>query len=398
MPEAVATPAPALERHRARFPSLARAAYFNYGAQGPLPSTASASIRDAFDRIDTLGTFSMETFVVSTRIERDLRGAFAGVLGTSPERIALVENITSACAGVLWGLDWRTGDRILVTDAEYPGVSALVEELARRHGLQVSICPVSGASSGEEAAARVAAAVDARVRLIVVSHVCWNSGLALPIDEIARQRDRRAPGALLLVDGAQAGGLVPVDVERSGADFYACTASKWLCGPAGVGALFVAEAAADRVRPVLRGWRGLLAGMNDPDCRAASLFEGGTASVPLQAGAAAAIAVHAEWGGIDAIASRTRMLAERLWSAIGGAAHVDARARLASGSPRPPETGIVAIRVAPGTARTVALALEAEGCLLKALPDPDMLRACVHYLTSDEEIDVLVAGLEAAVA
>ena len=56
------------------------------------------------------------------------------------------------------------------------------------------------------------------------------------------------------------------------------------------------------------------------------------------------------------------------------------------------------IRVAPGTARTVALALEADGCLLKVLPGPDVLRACVHYLTTDEEIDALVAGLEVAAA
>ncbi len=62
-----------------------------------------------------------------------------------------------------------------------------------------------------------------------------------------------ARGALLVVDGAQAAGAIPVDLAATGADVYAIAAQKWLLGPEGMGAVAVAPAARDRLTPAFGG-------------------------------------------------------------------------------------------------------------------------------------------------
>ena len=85
-----------------------------------------------------------------------------------------------------------------------------------------------------------------------ISHVLWTTGAVLPVARIAELAHAR--GALVVVDGAQAAGAIPVRFEDLGADAYAVPAQKWLLGPEGMGALVVDRAAIERLTPALGGW------------------------------------------------------------------------------------------------------------------------------------------------
>ena len=69
--------------------------------------------------------------------------------------------------------------------------------------------------------------------LVVTSHVSWATGRVM--DDASRSPPR---DALVLLDGAQGLGAVPVDVRALGCDFYAASGQKWLCGPDGIGYLY----------------------------------------------------------------------------------------------------------------------------------------------------------------
>jgi L-cysteine/cystine lyase len=69
-------------------------------------------------------------------------------------------------------------------------------------------------------------------RIVVTSHVSWATGRVMDTAPLA------ASGALVLLDGAQGLGAVPVDVRALGCDFYAASGQKWLCGPGGMGYLY----------------------------------------------------------------------------------------------------------------------------------------------------------------
>src|SRR5262249_48027763 len=122
---------------------------------------------------------------------------------------------------------WRSEDEVLTSTVEHPGIVAPLHHLARRSGVSLrTVAPEA-----------VAYAITDHTRLVAVSHVSFSTGACLPIAEIASAA--RDTGALLLVDGAQAVGALPVDVHALDVDAYAFPGQKWLCGPEGTGALYV---------------------------------------------------------------------------------------------------------------------------------------------------------------
>jgi L-cysteine/cystine lyase len=74
--------------------------------------------------------------------------------------------------------------------------------------------------------------VTARTRAVVTSHVSWATGQVMDTAPLA------SSGAMVVLDGAQGLGAVPVDVRALGCDFYAASGQKWLCGPGGMGYLY----------------------------------------------------------------------------------------------------------------------------------------------------------------
>src|SRR6185295_8881049 len=78
-------------------------------------------------------------------------------------------------------------------------------------------------------------------RVVVTSHVSWATGRLMAMEALA------ASDALVVLDGAQGAGAVPVDVGALGCDFYAASGQKWLCGPNGTGFLFVRSALLDEL-------------------------------------------------------------------------------------------------------------------------------------------------------
>ena len=152
-----------------------------------------------------------------------LRARFAGVLGCAADDVALTGSTTDGVNTVLAGLDLRPGDEVLTTDEEHPGVLAPLALARARRGIAVRVVPWD----------ELAGAVGARTRLVACSHVSWVNGKLIDAAGL------RATGVSVLLDGAQALGAVPVDVEGLGVDFYAASGQKWLCGPDGTGVLYV---------------------------------------------------------------------------------------------------------------------------------------------------------------
>ena len=123
---------------------------------------------------------------------------------------------------VLHALDIRPGDEILTSDEEHPGVLAPLATARDTRGARVRVVPFE----------ELAGEVGADTRFVVSSHVSWATGRVIDSASLA------ASGAIVLLDGAQGLGAVPVDVRALGCHFYAAAGQKWLCGPGGIGYLY----------------------------------------------------------------------------------------------------------------------------------------------------------------
>jgi L-cysteine/cystine lyase len=391
---ATGVPDAAIDVQRRQFPALRHAAYFNYGGRGPLPRPALDAISSALEETEAAGPFSHEAILLDDRRAESLRATLASTLSVRADAIALTENTTAACNVALWGIEWQPGDHLLISDAEHLSAIAVAQEIRDRFGVRLTSVDASRAARGAEIVDAVDRELRAETRLVLVSHVLWSTGVVVPVAVIRELcRHRTAGRCQLLIDGAQAAGVLGEDLDS---DFYAFPASKWFCGPAGVAALIIGNDARERTRPVWAGWRGAIVdapGTGVQWRRDARRYEGGTSCNALYRGWETAIQVHDAWGPADIRAARAIEMCRFVWSAL---AHAQDRGELPAGSvlsAYPPEAGILTLKVPDADA--LSRRLEADGVLLRSIPYNGSLRICAHYLTTSADVDRLMEALRA---
>ncbi len=386
--------------HRQQFPALQHKTYFNYGGQGPMAAGAMAALQEAQVTWQQQGPFSQGVNQWLNGLGVEVRQALADRLGIAAATLTLTESVTAGCNIALWGLDWRGGDRILLSDCEHPGIVATVQEIQRRFGVGVDYFPLLATAQGGDPVGAIAAALQPRTRLLVISHGVWNTGQVLPLAAIVALCHDRPEPILVLVDGAQTVGMMPLDLAATGVDFYAFTGHKWCCGPAGLGGLYVSPAVGDRLAPTFIGWRGVKqdsqgqpAGWH-PDGRR---YEVATSDYALMPALTAALAIADEWGTIQQRYHRLCTLSAHLWHRLQTIPQV------ATLTTSPPPSGLVSFRLLPQGGRSegerasqFVTTCEGEGILLRTLAHPACVRACVSYLTLEAEIEALGDRIAAA--
>jgi isopenicillin-N epimerase len=228
--------------------------HLNHGSFGACPRPvleAQARWRDRLEA-DPTGFFGD----VAPGAIDDARRRLAGFVGADPAALAFVTNATSGVNVVLDSLapELRPGDEIVVTSHGYHACRNAVEAVARRTGARVVEAALPfPIESAEEAVRAVLDAVAARTRLVLVDHVTSPTALVLPVDRIVAQLEPSVP---VLVDGAHAPGMVPVDLDTLAASYAVGNAHKWLCAPKGSGYLYARADRRDALLPsvVSHGW------------------------------------------------------------------------------------------------------------------------------------------------
>lgn len=219
-----------LRRH---LPAVRHALYLDTGTHGPLPDATVEGMQQVLRRQLEDGRHHDRDRL------RDVQGKVRDQLGhllhVPPTSLALVDSTTHGLNIVLWGLPLASGDEILVTTAEHPGALLPVFMQRQRRGAIIKF--VDGTLPADELCAAIERAMTSRTRVIVFSHVSYQTGHRLPVERIAQIA--RARGVYSVVDGAQGCGADPIDLGATDVDAYAFPGHKWLCGPDGTGALFV---------------------------------------------------------------------------------------------------------------------------------------------------------------
>lgn len=379
---------------RQQFPALANKQYFNYGGQGPLPQVALEAVYQAHQKLQTEGPFSSATKDWLEAEGRLTRQALAEQLQVPTETMTLTENVTVGCNIPLWGIDWQVGDRIVITDCEHPGIVAAVQEISRRFRVKVEVCPLLATAQGGDPIEVVTAALRPRTRLLVISHILWNTGQLLPLTEIVRACHAHTPEPVrVLVDAAQSVGMMPLNLTETGVDFYAFTGHKWCCGPAGLGGLYVHPAVRDTIAPTFIGWRGITIGAHaaptgwEPSSKR---YEVATSDYPLMSSLRAALQFHEQWGTPRDRFRRICQLSYHFWQRL------QSHPRIHMVAATPPQSGLISFQLltpahtpSPPLHTQLVKDLEANHQYLRILLHPHCVRACVHYFTLESEVDTL---------
>ncbi|QNJ29516.1 aminotransferase class V-fold PLP-dependent enzyme [Synechococcus sp. A15-24] len=384
---------------RSQCPALLNKTYFNYGGQGPLPTPSLEAIQASWRRIQELGPFTTDVWPFIGAEVSSTRRRLAQLCGVAPHRLALSENVTSGCVLPLWGLPFIAGDRLLISDCEHPGVVAACVELARREGLLIDTLPVKqlrGDQPSSDAGVMDALeqSLTPRTRLVVLSHLLWNTGQIMPITAVAERLALHPQSPYLLVDAAQSFGQIPVQQAAAAADIYAFTGHKWACGPEGLGGMALSERVLEQGQPTVIGWRSLRdeskadLSSSDPFHHDSRRFEVATSCVPLMAGLRCSLDLLDQEGTSYERWVRIQSRSEALWQALN---NLDGLTPLLQ---VPPASGLVSFQLRHDAAPAeVVQQLGQQGLWIRGLADPSCLRACTHVTTTEAETKALTTAI-----
>ncbi|MDS0243219.1 MULTISPECIES: aminotransferase class V-fold PLP-dependent enzyme [unclassified Haloferax] len=361
---------------RASIPALDEATYLNTGAHGPSPRAVVERVERFLEYHEYESPADDGPYSTAFATYEDVRADVADFLGADASEIALTQSTTDGINRIATTLDWSPGDVVVRTDLEHPA-GILPWRRLEREGVEVRVVE---SENGRLDRDQYTEAVEG-ASLVCFSAVTWNYGTRLPVGDLVDVA--RDAGALTLVDAVQAIGQLPVDVHEWGADVVAGAGHKWLLGPWGAGFLYVRRALADRLEPRAVGYRGVTEPTSETTTfkPGAPRFEIGTTSPAVHVGLREAIDL-AERVGLDRTEDHITSLADRFVDAVP----VD---RLVS--PHTPESGLVTIDVDDPAATVDRLA--AEGVVVRALPEPNAVRASFHSFNDESDVDTLLDTL-----
>jgi L-cysteine/cystine lyase len=375
---------------RAALPALEAGIYLNTGSVGPLPAEAAAAMTEMAEYELRTGRAHLDYHEETLQRMAEARAATAAVLTADVGDVALTHSTTDGMNVGVWGIDWEPGDRAVTTSLEHPGGIGALYNLRARKGVDIVFVDAGPERPEAEVLDAFDRAIDGRTRAVVISHVLWATGTVLPLGRIAEMAHAR--GAFLIADGAQAAGAIPVDLAATGADVYAVAAQKWLLGPEGMGAVAVASAARDRLRPAFGGWYtfesvdSVGTAVWWPDARR---YEASNFHRPSIVGMARSIGWLSMFVGLGWVHERgtamARDAADRL-AAIDGVEVLTPRDRMAT---------LVSFRIRGWTPEAALDELGARVfAVARTVTLVDALRVSVGFFTSEAELDRFIGCVE----
>jgi cysteine desulfurase / selenocysteine lyase len=408
--EPTATTAPTLPRSieeiRAEFPILSREihgqplAYLDNGATAQKP----LAVIEALDRYWRKQNANVHRGVhtlseEATSLYEDARRTIASHLGADRREVIFVRNATEALNLVAysWGRTNLTeGDRIVVTEMEHHSNVVPWYQVAQEKGAHLDWAPIT--DEGRLDLDALASLLERGPKLVCVAHVSNVLGTINPIAEIARLV--HDAGALLVVDGAQAGPKLELDMAELGADFYAITAHK-MYGPTGIGALFGRRELLEGMPPFIGGG-SMIRKVSKELITWADLpakFEGGTPAIGEAIGFATAV------GWLEQLGLRGVHAAEAELTSYALDKIAEVRGLTIFGPPAGDDRGgIVSFAMQGVHAHDISEILDRHGVAVRAghhcaqvlmqrLGVPATTRASIAVYNTRQEIDRLVEGL-----
>jgi len=225
-------------------------AHCNHGSFGAVPGPVLDLQNELRDRMaaNPMAWFSRE---MPARVS-EARAEVAAFLGADPADIAFVTNVSAGISAVTESLQVGHEEEIVSTSHIYGAVGYALERMSARTGADRVVVEIPFDAGDEEVADLLIGSVSERTALVVIDQITSGSARRFPIEPVIAAA--HAAGAAVLVDGAHAPGMLPLDLPAIGADFWTGNLHKWACTPAGSGVLWVAPRWQKELHSLVVSW------------------------------------------------------------------------------------------------------------------------------------------------
>jgi cysteine desulfurase/selenocysteine lyase len=263
------------------FPVTRSWTYCDHASVGPLPTPTRDAVVDALDAQTNDGCAGI--LHVEARRE-DVRAAVAGAIGAaSPSDVAFMRSTSDGALLLANGLDWRSGDEIILTDDEF-GANAYPWINLHDKGVRTVFVHAPATRLTAETLERVATK---KTRVVTVSYVGFSDGYRNDLCALGSWCKSR--GVLFAVDAIQGFGHLPLDVAAWNVDVCYFGVAKWLLSPQGLSVVYVRPEVVERLGRAACSWRSVREPMRfldygQPLESGARRFDGATINYPAAIG------------------------------------------------------------------------------------------------------------------
>lgn len=235
-----------IEEARKLFPHLKTdQIYFNHASLGPWCELALKRINEyALQRSGE----RIENYEYFLKWNSSAKEKLSKLLGITSDRLAWIDNVSNGLNILAQGLNWQTGDRIILNDIEFPSNVYPFLNL-KKHGVEIDfIKNRNGIVDIED----IEKTITPKTKLISISYVQFLSGYRANIDAIGELCKKH--NIIFCVDAIQAAGVVQIDVQKSKIDFLVGGTQKWLMSSQGLSYIFITNELQERIDQKYVGW------------------------------------------------------------------------------------------------------------------------------------------------
>jgi selenocysteine lyase/cysteine desulfurase len=231
-----------------QFPLQKDLYYFNNASLGPSPNIVNEAVQQFRLQLES---FPSKYMWGGWKKEKEqVREKVAAMLKASPEEIALIHNATEGMNLVASSLELKPGDEVILANHEHPSGTIPWQYWQQTKGIKLvrpnlPLLPKSKA----EIIDIYRRAITHNTKVISIVHITNTNGMILPLKEITDMAHEK--GILVAVDGAQAMGMIPLNLPELGVDFYTASSHKWLFSPKGMGVFYAKKASQYLLKPLI---------------------------------------------------------------------------------------------------------------------------------------------------
>jgi cysteine desulfurase/selenocysteine lyase len=213
--------------------------YLNNGSVGPLPLSTIKSITDFNLRYSEQGPDSKEFNEYLDKLKIETRKRVSDLLNCSADEIIFTQSTTEGINYITNGICWKKNEKILVRNPINEHYSNYLPwiKVANDKNLKIDKFPVEKENLLLDDLKN--SVNSKKPKIVTTSHIMYNNGSVTPVEEIGKILKDNNTDILFSIDGAQSVGAINVDVKKINCDFISFPAFKWICGPLGIGILYV---------------------------------------------------------------------------------------------------------------------------------------------------------------
>jgi selenocysteine lyase/cysteine desulfurase len=378
-----------IDQLRRETPGCQHVLHFNNAGASLPPKLVIDTIKQHLDLEATRGGY--EAYHLAEEKNAHFYENAALLINSSSEEIAFMENATRAWSMAFSSFKFNRGDKILTCVSEYASNYMALLHQAKHNGIKIEI--INDDASGQIDLNDLRSRIDAKVKLIAITHVPTQGGLINPAAEVGKiAKANKIP---YLLDATQSVGQMPIDVDTIGCDFLSATGRKFLRGPRGTGFLFARKDFIERYDPPFVALQATnwIADNEYIITKNAVRFETWEQSIALKIGLNAAIQ-YALKLGLAAIWERIQYLSSLLRQKLSQINSIELRDLGIK------QCGIVTFTSSKKSPQEIQQYLSTK-CINVSIPLQEyarldlakrnleaLVRASVHYFNTESEIDI----------